>query len=279
MIGYFLRRGFLIVPGLLVVASITFLLMHAAPGGPWDREKPIPIATQNRLNAKFGLDRPLWFNPGAVRTAWAQGVVNPFVLARASVNSQFFNYMIGAMHGDLGPSYQSKGTESVQAMLRIKFPASAKTGLVALTFALLVGIPLGVIGALKQNTWADYLSLFVATIGVSVPTFIIGVLLIIFLSSNFGVTPIRRPEEWIGFGPAYILPGIVLGLGPMALITRLTRSSMLEIKRQDYIRTARAKGLGEPSVIWRHMLRNGMIPVVTILGPAFADLVTGSFII
>lgn len=279
MFDFLLRRTFWLLPVLLTVGTVTFFLMHRAPGGPWDNEKPVPQATIDRLNAKFGLDKPLWFNPSAVRGARDQGAISPLTLGRALLDSQFFNYMIGAAQGDLGPSYASKGTESVQSTLIAKFPTSAKTGLVGIIFALLVGLPLGIIGALKQNSWADYLSLFVATIGVAVPTFIIGVLLIIFLSSNFSITPIRRPEEWLGFGPAYILPGIVLGLGPMAFITRLTRTSMLEIKRQDYIRTARAKGLSEMSVISRHMLRNGLIPVITILGPAIADLVTGSFII
>ena len=276
---YFIRRTLWIVPVLISVASVTFFLMHRAPGGPWDKEKPIPPATQARLNAKFGLDRPLWLNPAAVGELRASGVSNPLKLGRALLDSQVFNYMINAAQGDLGPSYSSKGTETVQATLRQKFPASAKAGLVGAVFAVLVGIPLGIVGALKQNTWLDYVTLFVATIGVSVPTFIVGVLLIIFLSSTFGLTPIRRPEEWTGLGVAYLLPGIVLALGPMAFITRLTRSSMLEIKRQDYVRTARAKGLSEASVIGRHMLRNGMIPVITILGPALADLVTGSFII
>jgi oligopeptide transport system permease protein len=279
MFGYFVRRTLWIIPVLLTVAVLTFFLMHRAPGGPWDTEKPLAANTLAVLNTKFGLDKPQWFNPAAVSAARANGETNPFKLGRAFVDSQFFNYIIGAAKGDLGPSYSSKGTESVQDELIEKFPYSAKIGLVAFVFATVVGLPLGVLGALKQNTWIDYLSLFLATIGVAVPTFIIGVLLIIFLSSNLGVSPIRRPEEWHGLGQAYLLPGIVLGLGTMAYITRLTRSSMLEIKRQDYIRTARAKGLSELRVIGRHMLRNGMIPVITILGPAIADLVTGSFII
>ena len=279
MTGFFIRRVLWIIPVLFTVALLTFVLMHRVPGGPWDRDKPIPEATQARLNEKFGLNKPLWFNPQAVSEARAANVSNPLSLARAYLDSQFFNYIFGATRGDLGPTYASKGTTSVQSVIIAKFPASLKVGLVAIIFAICVGLPLGIIGALKQNTWLDYLSLFFATIGIAVPTFIIGVLLIIFLSSQFGIAPIRRPNEWQGLSRAYILPGIVLGLGTMAFITRLTRSSMLEIKRQDYIRTARAKGLSEARVIGLHMLRNGLIPVVTILGPAIADLVTGSFII
>lgn len=279
MLRFFARRAVWIIPVLVTVATVTFFLMHRAPGGPWDQEKPIAPATQARLNAKFGLDKPLWFNGAAVGRLRTEGVVNPLQLGRAFLDSQFFNYMIGAAQGDLGPSYQSKGTESVQSTLIEKFPASAKVGLVGIIFAILVGLPLGILGALKQNTWIDYVSLLIATIGVAVPTFIIGVLLIIVMSTFFGIPPIKPPAAWNGFGTAYILPGIVVGLGPMAFITRLMRASMLETKRQDYVRTARAKGLGEDAVIRRHMLRNGLLPVVTILGPAVADLVVGSFII
>jgi oligopeptide transport system permease protein len=144
---------------------------------------------------------------------------------------------------------------------------------------MVVGIPLGIIAALRQNTWIDYLSLGTSTIGISVPTFVSGLLLLLFLSRTFSFSPIRSPEEWAGFGPAYFLPGIVLGLGTMAYLARLTRVSMLEIKRQDYIRTARAKGLAGRQVVGAHMLRNALIPIITILGPAAADLVTGSIII
>lgn len=278
MFGYFVRRTLWIVPVLFTVALLTFYLMHRAPGGPWDTEKPLAANTLAALNAKFGLDKPQWFNPTAAGQAWAT-TSNPLTTTRAFFDSQFFNYIFNATRGDLGPTYASKGTDTVQNEIKSKFPFSVKIGFIGILFATLVGLPLGILAALRQNTWLDYLSLFVATLGISVPTFIIGVLLVIFLSSNFGVSPIRRPEEWNGLGRAYLLPGVVLGLGTMAFIMRLTRSSMLEIKRQDYIRTARAKGLSELRVIGKHMLRNGMIPVVTILGPAIADLVTGSFII
>ncbi|KAB8144971.1 ABC transporter permease [Chloroflexia bacterium SDU3-3] len=279
MFQFFVRRTLWIFPVLLTVAVVTFILMHRAPGGPWDTEKPLAASTKAALDAKFGLDKPAWVNPDAVGQKWASGERNPFVLGRSYVDSQFFNYLFNAVRGDLGPTFSSKGTEDVQDVIQQRFPFSVKIGLVAVLFAVLVGLPLGILGALRQNTWVDYISLFLATIGVSVPTFIIGVLLVIFLSSVFSVPPLRRPEEWQGFGVAYLLPGLVLGLGTMAYITRLTRSSMLEVKRQDYIRTARAKGLADLPVIARHMLRNSLIPVITILGPAIADLVTGSFII
>jgi oligopeptide transport system permease protein len=279
MLEFVLRRIFYIVPVIITVAAVTFFLMYRAPGGPWDLEKPLPKSTVASLNAQFGLDKPAWVNPDAVQESWDEGTRNPYSLGRAFVDSQFFNYMFGVFRFDLGPSYASKGAESVQSVIVDKFPVSAKIGLVAIVFAITVGVPLGIISALKQNTWIDYTSLFTSTLGISVPTFVSGLLLLLFMSQNFSVSPIRRPEEWRGFGFAYLLPGMVLGLGTMAYITRLTRSSMLEVKRQDYIRTARAKGLANQRVVGIHMLRNALIPIVTILGPAAADLVTGSIII
>ncbi|MDQ2652106.1 MAG: ABC transporter permease [Chloroflexota bacterium] len=279
MLEFALRRLLWIIPVIVAVSAVTFFLMYRAPGGPWDREKTLPAATVKALDAKFGLDKPLWFNPEAFAEARDAGVKNPLTLADEITDSRFLNYMKGVFRFDLGPSYASKGAESVQELIARKFPTSFKLGVVAITFSVLVGIPLGVLAALKQNTWIDYLCLGTSTLGISVPTFVSGLLLLLFLSRTFSSSPIRSPEEWEGFGPAYLLPGIVLGLGTMAYIARLTRSSMLEIKRQDFVRTARAKGLASRSVISGHMLRNALIPIVTILGPAAADLVTGSIII
>jgi oligopeptide transport system permease protein len=279
MLEYAVRRVLWVIPVIVAVAAVTFFLMYRAPGGPWDREKTLPPATMKALDTKFGLDRPLWFNPEAVQEQRSEGVTNPIALATAFIDSQFLNYMTGVFRFDLGPSYASKGAESVQELIARKFPVSLKLGVVAIIFSMVVGIPLGIIAALRQNTWIDYLSLGTSTIGISVPTFVSGLLLLLFLSRTFSFSPIRSPEEWAGFGPAYFLPGIVLGLGTMAYLARLTRVSMLEIKRQDYIRTARAKGLAGRQVVGAHMLRNALIPIITILGPAAADLVTGSIII
>ncbi|HET7092670.1 MAG TPA: ABC transporter permease [Thermomicrobiales bacterium] len=279
MAEFVVRRILGIVPVICVVAAVTFVLMHRAPGGPWDREKTLPAVTIRALNAEFGLDKPQWLNPGAAGRLWAGGDRNPLALGRAFLDSQFFNYMAGVSHFDLGPTYASKGAESVQGMIGAKFPVSMKIGLVAIIFAVVVGMPLGVISALRQNSWIDYACLFTSTLGISVPTFVSGLLLLILLSQRFDYSPIRDPSEWEGFGQAFLLPGFVLGLGTMSYIARLTRSAMLEIKRQDYVRTARAKGLAGRQVVGRHMLRNALIPIVTILGPAAADLVTGSIII
>lgn len=280
MFEYVVRRVLWIIPVIVVVAAVTFFMMYQAPGGPWDREKPLPPATIETLNAKFGLDKPQWFNADKVNELRDEGVANPFTLGVALLDSQFFNYMGGVLQGDLGPTYTSKGSETVQQVIADQFPVSLRIGLVAIIFAIIVGLPLGVISALRQNTWLDYTALMMSTVGVSVPTFVSGLLLLIFLSQNFGISPIKRPEAWEGvFSTAYIVPGIVLGLGTTAFIARLTRSSVLEVKRHDYIRTARAKGLAQRPVVTRHMLRNALIPVITVLGPAAADLVTGSIII
>jgi oligopeptide transport system permease protein len=279
MAEFVVRRVLWVIPVVIAVAAVTFFLMYRAPGGPWDREKPLPAATLRTLNARFGLDKPLWANPDQTAADWEAGERNPLALGRSFLDAQFPNYIVGVFRGDLGPSYASKGSEDVQELIARKFPVSMKIGLVAIVFAVLVGIPLGVISALRQNTWIDYLSLTMSTVGVSVPTFVSGLLLLLWLSRAFDYQLIRDPDEWDGFGRAFILPGIVLGLGTMSYIARLTRTSMLEIKRTDYIRTARAKGLASGAVINRHMLRNALIPIITVLGPAAADLVTGSIII
>ncbi len=279
MLEYTLRRILWVIPVIIAVSAVTFFLMYRAPGGPWDREKTLPAATIKALDQKFGLDKPLWVNPGAVAELRAEGVTSPIALGTAFIDSRFLNYMTGVFRFDLGPSYASKGAESVQELIARKFPVSLRLGIVAIIFSVIVGVPLGVIAALRQNSWVDYLSLGTSTLGISVPTFVSGLLLLLFLSRTFSFSPIRSPEDWEGFGPAYLLPGIVLGLGTMAYIARLTRTSMLEIKRQDFVRTARAKGLSSRNVVSAHMLRNALIPIVTILGPAAADLVTGSIII
>src|SRR5262245_45167018 len=236
MLDYAFRRMLWVIPVMIAVAAVTFFLMYRAPGGPWDREKTLPAATIRALDQKFGLDRPLWVNLDSVKLKLDEGVKNPIELGIAFIDSRFLNYMTGVFRFDLGPSYASKGAESVQELIARKFPTSLKLGIVALIFSVVVGVPLGIIAALRQNSWLDYLCLSTSTLGVSVPTFVSGLLLLLLLSRTIDYSPIRSPEEWAGFGPAYFLPGIVLGLGTMAYIARLTRTSMLEIKRQDYIR-------------------------------------------
>lgn len=258
---------------LLLVALITFVLMHQAPGGPWDRDlnrRQVDAKTQELLNKKFGLDKPLFFNTSGG---------NP-------LDSQFFNYVWGALQGDLGPSYRQRG-RTVQEILfkpptgkvlwESRFGYSLRLGILALIVAAILGVPLGVIAALRRNTIVDYTALFLSTVGISVPSFVFAIFLIIVLAGYLNIFKIIQ-RDWSN-PSAWIVPAVVLGFGTFAYITRLTRSSMLEVMGQDYIRTAQAKGLSGRVVITRHMLRNALIPVLTILGPALAALVTGSFII
>ncbi|MBE2233110.1 MAG: ABC transporter permease [Anaerolinea sp.] len=273
MISYIVRRLLWMIPTLFFVALITFMLMHAAPGGPWDRDlsaRQVDPRTQELLNKEFGLDKPLFIN--------TEGG-NP-------LDSQFFNYIGGALQGNLGPSYRQRGMNVEDILFKpqegkpiwsSKFGYSMRLGLLALGLAVLFGIPLGAIGALKRNTVIDYFSLLISTIGISVPSFVLAIFLIVLLAGRLKLIKIVQ-QDWSSPG-AWIVPGVILGFGTFAFITRLTRSQMLEVMQQDYVRTARAKGLSEKAVVARHMLRNALIPVVTIIGPALAGLVTGSFII
>jgi oligopeptide transport system permease protein len=252
MTAYIIRRVLWLIPVLFIVSVITFGLMHIAPGGPWDREaenKPLPKRTIERLNAAFNLDKPL--------------------------HEQYLLYMWGAIRGDLGPSY-ARPSANVTDLIFDRLPYSARLGLQALALALLVGIPLGTIAALRHNTWVDYISLFITTAGIAVPSFVLGIYLIIILAVGLGLFPVAAtnwndPRSWV-------LPTIALSASPMAYLARLTRSSMLETMRQDFVRTARSKGLHERRVVIRHVLKNAMLPVWTVLGPITAGLVTGSFV-
>jgi oligopeptide transport system permease protein len=274
MFAYFVRRLFWLVPVLFTVTLITFVLMHNTPGGPWDRDlntRQVDAVTQKRLNEYYGLDKPLW----------RQFVA--YVIGDFNADGKFD---CGMICGDLGPSYRVRG-RTVQdilfsppedkSFLDSRFGYSARLGLTSLSLAILLGIPVGVIAALGQNTWRDYLGLFIATAGISVPSFVMGIFLIIIFGSWLHLISIV-PRSWDQIS-VWIVPAAVLGFNTTAYTARLTRSTMLEVMRQDYVRTARAKGLAERVVIIIHMLKNALIPVVTFLGPALAALVTGSFII
>lgn len=280
MVSFIIRRLFWLIPVVIVVAAVTFFLMHRAPGGPWDNDKPMPQSAVNSLNAKFGLSKPAWINTGKVGDDWNGGERNPVALTSDFLDTQFFDYMGKVARGDLGPTYASRGGESVQSVIIRQFPVSFKIGLVGVLFAIIFGVPLGVYAGIRQNTMADYISVFLTTIGRAVPTFVSGLLLLILLAQVFHISPLKRPSAWEGlFSTAYLLPGIVLGGATMSYVARLTRSSVIETKRNDYVRTARAKGIAEPGVIAKHILRNALLPVITILGPAAAELITGSIVI
>jgi len=275
MITYLIRRLFWLIPVLITVSAVTFIIMRSAPGGPWDTDperRQVDAATQKSLSAFYGLDKPMW------RQFYAYII--------GDVNSQTKEYVCGLLCGNLGPSYRQRG-RTVQdilfaapegkTFLQSRFGYSMRLGLLALSMAIFIGIPIGIIAALKQNTIIDYAALFIATSGISVPSFVLAIFLIIIFASKLHWIDIVV-NDWTPI-KYWFMPMIVLGFGTMAFTARLTRSSMLEVMRQDYVRTARAKGLAERVVVFIHMLKNALIPVVTILGPALAGLVTGSFII
>lgn len=268
MLQFVIRRLLWMIPTLFVLAWITFALMHAAPGGPWDTDpsrKQLDPRTERQLNARFGLDKPQYFNMnGNPAEPWTY------------LDSQFFNYIGNAIRGDLGASFRRRGVDVTDIIMQ-GLPYSARLGLIAFSWATVLGLILGVSAALNQNSIIDYISGFLATVLRSVPSFVLGIYLIIIFATWLKLLPVIQ-TEWTGITP-YILPSIALGAPTMAFVMRLTRGSMLEVIRQDYIRTARAKGLGERTIVLFHMFRNALIPVVTILGPALVALVTGSFII
>jgi oligopeptide transport system permease protein len=274
MTTYIIRRLLWLIPVLAVVAAITFILMHNTPGGPWDRDlsaRQVDATTQKRLNEAYGLDKPLW-----------RQYVGYMI---GDVNSKGV-FVCGLICGNMGPSYRVRGRNVEDILFEppeekpvwySRFGYSLRLGLIALTLAIVIGIPLGTIAALRQNSFFDYASLFVATVGISVPSFVIAIFLIIIFAGWLHLVSVV-PKDWSD-PRVWILPAVVLGFGTLAYTTRLTRASMLEVMRQDYVRTARAKGLSERVVVTIHMIKNALIPVVTILGPALAGLVTGSFII
>jgi len=249
MLRYIIRRLLLIIPTMFFVALLTFGLTRAAPGSPFDRNlnRPLPQATVDRLNRLYGIDRP--------------------------VPEQFVLFLGNALRFDFGSSLVKD--RQVTEIIGQGLPVTAQLGIQALLLSLAISLPLGVVSALKQNSLVDYGSLFFATVGYTIPSFVIAIVLIFIFAVNLKLLPI------VGWGDLrhMILPTVVLSLGEAAFITRITRASMLEAIRQDYVRTARSKGLREQVVIVSHVMKNAMIPVATIVGPATAGLITGSFIV
>ena len=248
MAGYTVRRVLWIIPVMLGIASITFVLMHFIPGGPWDREKPLSPEVVENLNRRYGLDDPLW--------------------------KQYWSFLTNALRGDLGVSFTNQDRKVTQ-VIRQGLPTTATLGAIAFLIAVGIGIPLGMAAAIRRNSPVDYLSVSFATLFASVPKFVLGILLMIILSAELHLLP---TGGW-GSPSQAIMPALALAAFPAALITRVTRASALEVLSQDYIRTAKAKGLSTLVVQYRHVLRNAMIPILTILGPALAALITGSFIV
>lgn len=258
MLRYIIRRVLSMIPVLIFISLVTFALAHAVPGGPFSREKPLPAEIIANLNRYYGLDQPLWKQ----YTDWMGLTRNP--------SGEFH----GVLQFKFGPSYASR-SRTVNDIFSSHLPVSAQLGLAALLIAVGIGVPLGIVAALKQNSFWDYLSMAVAIFGVSVPSVVLGPIFIFLFALTLGWFPVAG---W-GSLSQMVMPAVALGLSSSALIARLTRASMLQVIREDYIRTARAKGLGERVVIVRHALKNAFIPVATILGPLFAALLTGTFVI
>ena len=249
MLKFIVRRIFWTIPVLLVVIFLTFIMMRQIEGNPFRQtERAVPEAVQQNLERKFNLDKPWW--------------------------QQYLFYVKGVATLDFGPSLVLRG-QSVNDIMKEHFPKSIELGVYAFLFAIVVGVPLGVIAALRQNTWVDYTAMFFSNIFHALPSFLVATLMIYFIALKADLLP---TSGWTGW-EYKILPAIALGFAPMALFARLVRGSMLETLQQDYVRTARAKGLRYRRVVGLHVLRNSLIPVITAAGPLLGFIITGAFVI
>ena len=244
-----LNRLLQAIPVLLIVISVTFMLVHSAPGGPFSAEKSVPPEVIKALEAQYNLDQPLW--------------------------KQYISYLGDVVQGDFGPSFKYSG-RTVNELIAAGIPATAELALYAMLVALIIGISAGVAAAMRPNTMQDYLPMSAAMLGICMPSFLLGPLLVLIFGIHLEWLPV---SGWGDVPGDKILPSITLGTGYAAYIARLSRGGMLEVLSQDYIRTARAKGLSEPVIIFKHAMRGGLIPVVAFLGPAFAGLLGGSFVV
>jgi len=244
---YLIGRIAVMVPVFLIVVTVVFAMIRFAPGGPFDTERQIPPDIMKNLNAKYHLDEPLW--------------------------KQYFRYLNDLAHFDLGPSFKHSN-RTVNEIIGDSLPVSAELGLISLVWALLIGITAGGLAALKPNTWSDYVPMSISILGICLPTFVIGPLLILVFGLWLRVLPVAGWNSW----QDRILPSLTLGFAYAAYISRLMRGGLMEIRSQDYIRTARAKGLSEPKILVKHALRGGILPVVSFLGPALAGIITGALV-
>jgi ABC-type dipeptide/oligopeptide/nickel transport system permease component len=263
---------------LFVISIMTFAAMRAVPGGPFSTEKNLPPRALQQLEAKYNLDEPIYMQ----YLNYIGDIVIPRIsesqLPRSVLNDYLINIPIPGLDKTLrwvnfGPSYKSQ-SQTVNDIIEDTLPVSATLGIAALLIAISIGVPAGIIAALNQNSFLDYVSMGVAIVGVSVPVIVSGPVLRYVFGVQLGWLP---PTGW-GQPEHVIMPAFALGFAQSALLARLTRASLLQVLNEDYIRTARAKGLAERTVIGYHALKNALIPVVTVLGPLFAFLATGSFV-
>lgn len=248
MLKYIVKRIGLALVTIWAVATLTFILMNMVPGGPFLSEKAVSPQALAALEAKYGRDKPLI--------------------------QQYFTYMGNALHGDFGDSLKQRG-RTVADIITMKFPVSARVGGISVLVALLLGIPLGCVAALKRGKFLDSLISVMATCGIAVPSFVICTALLYFLGVQMELLPTIGLSSW----KHYIMPVMALSFYPMAYIMRLMRSSMLDVLGQDYMRTAKAKGVAGFVILFKHALRNAILPVVTYVGPMLAYTVTGSFVV
>ena len=253
--GYTARRLLIAIPTMLAIISVAFLMMRAAPGGPFDGERKLPPATERAIAEKFGLDKPL--------------------------HEQYLDYVGGVLQGDFGPSYKTLG-KSVNDLIADGLPVSLTIGFLTMAISLVIGTALGIYAGLRQNTAADYGVMGIAMIGISVPSFVIGPILILLLALGAGIFAVGGLGTYPNIGMTWhnmTLPVLTLSLAQVAIISRLMRASIIETMRANHIRTARAKGLSEWDVITRHALPSALLPLVSYAGPAMARVMTGSVVI
>ncbi|MBI1234521.1 MAG: ABC transporter permease subunit [Alphaproteobacteria bacterium] len=253
MFGYILRRLLVAIPTILIIITVAFFMMRAAPGSPFDTERPMPEEVRRNVEAHFGIDRPL--------------------------HEQYFNYMRDLAQFDFGPSLKFRD-KTVSEIISEGFPVSATIGALSIALAIFMGSLLGSIAALRQNKPADFGVMGLAMVGITIPPFVMGPVLALTLGLYLGWLPTGGLDPRLGMTPdRLILPVVTLALPQIAIISRLMRASMIEVLRSNYIRTAHAKGLPSRAVITRHALRAAVLPLVSYLGPASAALVTGSIVI
>ena len=253
--GYTLRRLLIAIPTMLAIISVAFLMMRAAPGGPFDGQRKLPPETERAIAAKFGLDKPL--------------------------HEQYLNYVGGVIQGDFGPSYKTLG-KSVNDLIADGLPVSLTIGVLTMVISLIVGTLLGVFAGLRQNSATDYGVMGIAMVGISVPSFVIGPLLILVFALGAGIFAVGGLGTYPNIGMTWhnmTLPVLTLTLAQVAIISRLMRASTIETMRANHIRTARAKGLSEWQVITRHALPSALLPLISYAGPAMARVMTGSVVI
>lgn len=252
MSRYIIRRLLSLIPTIFIIVTLSFFLIRFAPGGPFSSEKNVPEQVLQNLMKKYHMDEPML--------------------------NQYLRYMGDILHGDLGPSFRYRDS-TVNELINQSLPNSMLLGTIALFLATIAGIVVGIISALKQNHWQDYTVMSIAVIGISVPLFVVGPVLQLIFSMRLHVLPL---SGWITDRAGLktlIMPALTLSFPYFAYIARLSRASLLEILRSDYVRTARAKGLAERTVVTKHVLKGGLLPVVSYLGPAFSGIITGSIVI